>query len=565
MNLRKSIRKILLFACLTVPLSIFSQSDTLEVPFLEDWSSGSLDTNGWTVTGSHWSINFTEGSLAPSVEFDGRNIGGLYYEELYSAVFNSENYHVGDIWLSFDTKLESNDSLEVGRLSVYGSHDGGWYNFKTINNNDGSFDWVNQKINITEIALDKCFQIKFKADGRGHSVNAWYIDNIQIYRNCSSPSPSQFALKIDTLEYNKYQLTLSWSMDEPEQGWIYWDDGVHAGGVGACPDCDLFAASRWDPGQLIEYDGLKISKIKAFLNDSGYNSLAFNIWTGMNAANLIYEKNHDTLIYGNWIEHTIDTALFLDADEEYWFGYNAYQHNALFPLGADDGPSIVGYGGMVSFDGGGWDNISDMGIDVNWLIHVFLEDTAGNEIFIAQQAGKNAERSTNLLGYNLYQSINGSDYELLEFIPWEAGDTSHSIVFDASPYLHCYQLTALWESETDTCESAPAISKDNPEEDFVCVLLVGNEENRIEQSDLARCFPNPFSNSTTIEYTLQQSATVQISIFNHLGKQVGLIQQNQSVGKQQITWDASGLPTGVYYFRLKAGDQLASGKMVVVR
>ena len=419
----------------------------------------------------------------------------------------------------------------------------------------------------------RIFLVFYALSGTIHSFSQINNSSIQFqeinksndYHSRSCIAPANFVVETDTIEYDQYQLNFSWEMDEPEPGWIHWDDGVHAGGVGACPDCDLFAASRWDPGQLIEYDGLKISKIKAFLNDSGYNSLAFNIWTGMNAANLIYEKNHDTLIYGNWIEHTIDTALFLDADEEYWFGYNAYQHNALFPLGADDGPSIVGYGGMVSFDGGGWDNISDMGIDVNWLIHVFLEDTAGNEIFIAQQAGKNAERSTNLLGYNLYQSINGSDYELLEFIPWEAGDTSHSIVFDASPYLHCYQLTALWESETDTCESAPAISKDNPEEDFVCVLLVGNEDNRIEQSDLVRCFPNPFSNSTTIEYTLSQAETVKITIFNHLGEQVDFIQEKQSPGKQHVVWKAKELPSGMYYFTVQIGKNISRGKMLIVR
>ncbi len=77
--------------------------------------------------------------------------------------------------------------------------------------------------------------------------------------------------------------------------------------------------------------------------------------------------------------------------------------------------------------------------------------------------------------------------------------------------------------------------------------------------------PNPFNNSTTISYNLPQQATVQISIFNHLGKQVDFIQQNQSSGKQQITWDASGLPSGVYYFRMQAGEQVASGKLLLVK
>ncbi len=93
-------------------------------------------------------------------------------------------------------------------------------------------------------------------------------------------------------------------------------------------------------------------------------------------------------------------------------------------------------------------------------------------------------------------------------------------------------------------------------------FTVGMDE--IDIPDI-KCYPNPFSSYTTIEYTLNESSYVQISIYNHIGKQVDLIQQNQQSGKQQITWNAEGLPSGVYYFRLQAGDQVASGKMVLVR
>lgn len=77
--------------------------------------------------------------------------------------------------------------------------------------------------------------------------------------------------------------------------------------------------------------------------------------------------------------------------------------------------------------------------------------------------------------------------------------------------------------------------------------------------------PNPFTSTTALSYYLPQPSTVQISIYNHLGKQVDFIQQDQSSGPQQITWDASDKPSGVYYFQLKAGDQVASGKLLLVR
>lgn len=95
-------------------------------------------------------------------------------------------------------------------------------------------------------------------------------------------------------------------------------------------------------------------------------------------------------------------------------------------------------------------------------------------------------------------------------------------------------------------------------------LHVGIPE--IMNDELAlKVYPNPFTSSTTITYNLPQPSTVQLRIFNHLGKQVEYIQQNQFQGEQQISWDASGLPAGMYYFRFEAGEQIATGKLLLVR
>ena len=68
---------------------------------------------------------------------------------------------------------------------------------------------------------------------------------------------------------------------------------------------------------------------------------------------------------------------------------------------------------------------------------------------------------------------------------------------------------------------------------------------------LVHLYPNPFTTSTTIEYELKQPATIQITIYNHFGKLIEVIQQTQSAGKQQVVWNAEGLPAGVYFCVLK--------------
>jgi len=77
-------------------------------------------------------------------------------------------------------------------------------------------------------------------------------------------------------------------------------------------------------------------------------------------------------------------------------------------------------------------------------------------------------------------------------------------------------------------------------------------------------YPNPFTTSTTIEFQLDQPSEVTISIFNHLGKQVEMIQQYQSSDKQKVVWNAEGQAPGMYFFILKAGEKVATGKMVLV-
>lgn len=78
-------------------------------------------------------------------------------------------------------------------------------------------------------------------------------------------------------------------------------------------------------------------------------------------------------------------------------------------------------------------------------------------------------------------------------------------------------------------------------------------------------YPNPFSTYTTIEYKLQKPEKVTLSIYNHFGNQVDFLQQNQAQGKQQITWDASDQPAGMYFCVLKTESETQTTKMIKLK
>ncbi len=83
---------------------------------------------------------------------------------------------------------------------------------------------------------------------------------------------------------------------------------------------------------------------------------------------------------------------------------------------------------------------------------------------------------------------------------------------------------------------------------------------------LSQNYPNPFNPSTTIKYELAQAAMVRLSVYDLLGREVAvLVNKREDAGVHQTKFDASNLASGVYLYRLQAGDFLQSRKLLVLR
>jgi len=86
------------------------------------------------------------------------------------------------------------------------------------------------------------------------------------------------------------------------------------------------------------------------------------------------------------------------------------------------------------------------------------------------------------------------------------------------------------------------------------------------QFELAQNFPNPFNPSTTIKFSIPQSSNVTLKIFNTLGQEVStLINQNMESGVHTINFDASQLNSGIYFYRLDAGQFSEVRKMTLIK
>jgi len=84
--------------------------------------------------------------------------------------------------------------------------------------------------------------------------------------------------------------------------------------------------------------------------------------------------------------------------------------------------------------------------------------------------------------------------------------------------------------------------------------------------ELSNSYPNPFNPITTIEYSLPISGTVTLIVYSLLGEEVTrLVDGRQPAGKYETTWNASNVASGIYFYRLQAGDFLQTRKMVMLK
>ena len=84
--------------------------------------------------------------------------------------------------------------------------------------------------------------------------------------------------------------------------------------------------------------------------------------------------------------------------------------------------------------------------------------------------------------------------------------------------------------------------------------------------ELLQNYPNPFNPSTTIRYGLPERSHVSLAVYNTLGQQVMLLVNGEiDAGYQEVTFNASNLPSGVYFYRLQGGNFVQTRKLCLVR
>ncbi|RQW09795.1 T9SS C-terminal target domain-containing protein [candidate division KSB1 bacterium] len=142
--------------------------------------------------------------------------------------------------------------------------------------------------------------------------------------------------------------------------------------------------------------------------------------------------------------------------------------------------------------------------------------------------------------------------------------TQVSIIFDPSA------------KETKVYDTYIALPNNDPNEFSVGIPVTGTgKENpslvetpdaRPTEYSLSQNYPNPFNPATSVQFNIVKDGHVKLAVYNTLGKEIAvLVDKNMPAGSHTVKWQAEDLSSGVYFYRMTAGDYSATKKMILMQ
>jgi len=103
---------------------------------------------------------------------------------------------------------------------------------------------------------------------------------------------------------------------------------------------------------------------------------------------------------------------------------------------------------------------------------------------------------------------------------------------------------------------------------FIEYTTVGIEDEAVLPNafSLSQNYPNPFNANTQINFTIPTTSDVNLSVYNMLGQKVAtLVSEELSAGNHSVTWNASQVSSGVYFYKLTAGDNSETHALLLIK
>ncbi len=157
----------------------------------DDFSSGSLATNQWVVTGgTNWQMSTTVGNPAPSAFFNWTPTQSNYDQYLTSK--SLAGLHAPQMKLKYDIFLDNYGTTNLNTMAVELWNGTTWTVLKTYDNSSGvNIPWTSEVLDITSQTHNPAFKVRFHAAGVSSvDIDGWYVDNVQVVSTDGSTGPN---------------------------------------------------------------------------------------------------------------------------------------------------------------------------------------------------------------------------------------------------------------------------------------------------------------------------------------------------------------------------------------
>lgn len=199
-------------------------------------------------------------------------------------------------------------------------------------------------------------------------------------------------------------------------------------------------------------------------------------------------------------------------------------------IAGSNGPGV-----FISFGGLSWNqrnngltntNVRVVALYTTIAFTSILAGTNGGGVFLSEDGG------------NSWRTINDG-----------LGNLSILSLLVAPPFVYAGTFAGVWRRPVSQLVSVPETMAELP----TAITLAQN-------------YPNPFNPSTRIPFELPTAQRVTLTVFNALGQEVAtLVHGLRGAGRYEVPFDAHGLPSGVYVYRLQAGSEFQSRKLILAR
>ena len=347
------------------------------------------------------------------------------------------------------------------------------------------------------------------------------------------------------------------------------------------------------PNDIVYSIAIESNGDKWFGTSSGAAKFDGNKWTVYNEDNSDIPKNHIGSIAidsnGNKWFGTIEGAAHFDGEE--WTVYDT--SNSGLPDNWINSIAIDSNGdkwfgtceGIAKFDGEKWTvyNKDNSGLHENGILSIAIESNGG--MWLGNGKGITYYDGVEWTYYspddNYFPNLGvnsiaidsngdkwfgiGFGHQATETYPGGAvkfDGEKWTVYYASNSVLPCDQIYSVAIDSNGNKWFGTAWGGVAKLKDEITTIRPNNEKN----FKTLTIFPNPFSDKTTISYSLERTNSVRLAVFDMMGNEVSkLVEAWQVAGRHEAHFDGGGLAPGMYFYVLHAGERVESGKIIHIK